>query len=126
MKLRIRGNSLRLRLSRTEVDRLRSEGKVEDAIAFAGSARLAYALSVSPEASAPAARMHGGRIEVTLPAGLAREWTTTERVGVEAEEALGDGSSLRILVEKDFACLAPRAGEDDTDAFPHPEADKTC
>ena len=26
-----------------------------------------------------------------------------------------------ILVEKDWSCLKPREGEDDTDAFPHPE-----
>jgi hypothetical protein len=29
---------------------------------------------------------------------------------------------LGILVEKDFACLAPREGEDESDMYPHPEA----
>jgi hypothetical protein len=29
---------------------------------------------------------------------------------------------LKILVEKDFACLAPREGEDESDMFPHPKA----
>jgi hypothetical protein len=32
--------------------------------------------------------------------------------------------SLQILVEKDFACLTPRKGEDDGDAFPNPN--ETC
>jgi hypothetical protein len=34
---------------------------------------------------------------------------------------------LRILVEKDFACLAPREGEDESDMFPNPLSGKeTC
>jgi hypothetical protein len=37
------------------------------------------------------------------------------------EQALPDGS-LRITLEKDFACLAPREGEDESDNFPHPQA----
>ena len=30
-----------------------------------------------------------------------------------------------ILVEKDFQCLAPREGEDESDMFPHPDGDST-
>ena len=44
----------------------------------------------------------------------------SEQVSIEADEALDDGDSLKILVEKDFACLAPREGEDETDMYPHP------
>jgi hypothetical protein len=38
------------------------------------------------------------------------------------------GADLNITLEKDFACLAPRAGEDESDNFPHPDAQrgKTC
>jgi hypothetical protein len=28
---------------------------------------------------------------------------------------------LKILVEKDFACLTKRAGVDDVDTYPHPQ-----
>ena len=38
------------------------------------------------------------------------------------EQVLDDGAKLAILVEKDFACLAPREGEDESDMFPHPDA----
>ncbi len=122
MKLRIRGNSLRLRLSQGEVNALAVEGRVEDAIAFAPGSRLVYALTVSDDAAAPGARLDGARIEVTLPASAARAWTSSDRVGIEAEQPLDGGAVLRILVEKDFACLAPRKGEDDADAFPNPSA----
>lgn len=135
MKLRIRGNSLRLRLSQREVTDLAAQGRVEDAIAFppvgdheargAGPAsRMVYALQVSDDAPAPFAHLEGARIDVTLPASVAREWTSTDQVGIEAEQPLGDGGVLRILVEKDFACLKPRTGEDDADAYPNPSASK--
>ena len=39
-----------------------------------------------------------------------------------SELALEDGDSLKILVEKDFACLVAREGEDESDMFPHPAA----
>lgn len=126
MKLRIRGSSLRLRLSQREVDDLAAQGRVEDVIAFgAGPAsRLVYALKVADDAPAPFAHLEGAHIEVTIPAALAKRWTSTDEVGIEAEQPLGDGGVLRILVEKDFACLKPRAGEDDSDAFPNPSARK--
>ena len=38
----------------------------------------------------------------------------------------GAAGSLRILVEKDFACLQPRAHEDESDLFPNPDASRTC
>jgi hypothetical protein len=47
-------------------------------------------------------------------------WAASELVSIDGEQGLDDGSVLRILVEKDFACLAPRAGEDESDMFPHP------
>ena len=37
------------------------------------------------------------------------------------EQVLDDGSTLKVLVEKDFACLTERE-EDESDMFPHPEA----
>ena len=124
MKLRVRGSSLRLRLTQREVEELASRGIVEDAIAFAPATRLVYALRVSDEALAPSARFDGARIDVTLPASDARAWSSSDRIGIEAEQPIGDGALLRILVEKDFACLAPRKGEDDGDAFPNPSACK--
>lgn len=120
MKLRIRGDSLRLRLSQAEIARLRETGAVEDRIHF-GDRSLDYAL-VRADVVAPGARFDGDRIEVAIPDGVARAWADSEQVGIEAEQALASGT-LRLLIEKDFKCLAPRAGEDDGDAFPNPGAE---
>src|SRR5438093_3090873 len=118
MKLRIRGSSIRLRLTQAEVAHVAGEGRVEDAIAFGPGERLVYAL-VSADVPALRARYAAGRIEVAAPSVLAREWAASERVGMEGEQG-----ELKILVEKDFACLTPRTDEDDTDAFPNPN--ETC
>jgi hypothetical protein len=120
MKLRIRGNSIRLRLTQGEVQTLAEKGRVEDAIAFAPGSRLVYALATSDSRDALAARLDGARVEVTLPSALAKDWAASTRVGIEGEQPIGEGEPLRILVEKDFACLHPRKGEDDRDAFANP------
>ncbi len=45
----------------------------------------------------------------------------SQRTGVDCGgRDVDDGDSLKILVEKDFACLAPREGEDESDMYPHP------
>lgn len=129
MKLRIKGNGIRLRLSRTDVARLDHDGRVEETIAFGarGEDALAYAVESSPTAAGVAARLAAGRITVVLPEALAREWATTDRVGISAEQpGVGpDGAGvLQILIEKDFACLD--RPEEDADAFANPAGTRAC
>jgi len=120
MKLRIRGSSLRLRITKGEVERLRAGQMVVETVPFGPSA-LSYALRVA-ETPAIHAHFEAGRIEVEVPRALAEEWLGSERVGIAAEQVVGEGGPLQILLEKDFACLKPRQGDDDSDAFPHPGA----
>lgn len=112
---------MRLRLSQAEIARLRETGEVGDRIRF-GDRSLDYVL-VSADIEAPRARFDGDRIEVAIPHAIARSWAESEQVSIEAEQALASGEALRLLIEKDFKCLAPRPGEDDSDAFPNPDAD---
>jgi hypothetical protein len=42
MKLRMQGNSLRLRLTRFEVNRLRDKGEVSETVLFRSGGALAY------------------------------------------------------------------------------------
>ncbi|HEX5832176.1 MAG TPA: hypothetical protein VFY16_14430 [Gemmatimonadaceae bacterium] len=129
MKLRIKGNTLRLRLTRSEVARLSDTGRVEDAIAFGAEPgeTLTYALEASPDAPTVGARLADGRITVRLPADAARRWVDTDQVGIEAEQRTGAGdreAALQILVEKDWACIDGR--EVDADAFPNPLEEHAC
>ena len=51
-------------------------------------------------------------------------WATSDQVSIDGEQVLVDGEKLNILVEKDFICLTGRDDEDESDMYPHPEADK--
>lgn len=121
MKLRLRDDSLRLRLTRSEVDAFAEKGRVETRVTFSEKV-LVYAIAHGPSFDGVFARFAHNEIVVTVPSVVACAWATSEDVGIEATDG-----ALRIVVEKDFACLKPRQGEDDTDAFPHPKAgDSTC
>lgn len=119
MKLRVLGNSIRLRVSKTELDQLAGNGEVADAIQFGLRERLSYCLCAGAEA-APSAAFADGVITVTVAASDVRELAGTERVSIAGEQLLADGSSLQILVEKDFECLVPRPGEDPRELFDNP------
>jgi Family of unknown function (DUF7009) len=120
VKLRIRDNSIRLRLTRVEVDTVSSTGIVKARVSVPGGDGLDYVLECSAIAERPSASLSGGALTVTLPESELMQWAKSEQVSIEADEDLGHGDSLKILVEKDFACLAPREGEDEMDMYPHP------
>jgi hypothetical protein len=64
---------------------------------------------------------------ILVPAATADEWCVSQQVTLAQVQGVGS-AALSITLEKDFACLAPRADEDESDNFPHPEAQhgKTC
>ena len=127
MKLRLRDNTIRLRLTRPEVETMQTDGRVTSRVPFGGGVELEYCLERSEEARAATAEFDGSRLNVIVPAGDVSEWAATEQVSIAAEQPVGDGVSLKILVEKDFACLSPREDEDESDMFPHPlEGRDTC
>jgi hypothetical protein len=121
MKLRLRKNSVRLRLTRTEVAVFAEDGMVEDAVNFGRGPEhsFRYRLVSDDAARNLTAEVEPNCITVRVPANLAADWASNETIGIEGEMVLDD-ESLNILVEKDFACLAPRPGGDDDDTFPHP------
>lgn len=127
MKLRIRDNSVRLRLMRGEVDELREKGVVEASTGFPGNRSFRYSVESSPASVTPAAFFSDNRIILRLPETTVLAWSTSEQVSIEGEQVLDDGGILKILVEKDFVCLTGRDDEDESDMYPHPEAGSvTC
>ena len=119
MKLRIQGNSLRLRLSQSEVANFSKTGFVEDSVQFAPGAHFAYTLESSSSIPAPQASFQNGWLRIQVPAAAGIEWYTTDRVGISADQPLESGKNLSILIEKDFQCLH---GDEqrDPDAYPNP------
>ena len=118
MKLRIRGNSIRLRLSRSEVEQLAKSGAVSESIRFGPGSELEYVVVSAAGVSGPQASFVQRRITVALPQKSVAEWCGSNEVSLRGEQPLASAETLSILVEKDFPCLVPREGEDDSDAFP--------
>ena len=111
MKIRIKGDTIRLRLTQSEV------ADVADGQTVAETTSLpqpfTYALETSGERIGAA--FADGRMTVNVPHPIAAHWAGAEEVSLRGREG-----AVEILVEKDFACLVPRDGEDDPDAFPNP------
>ena len=127
MKLRIKGNSLRVRVSRSEVARVLAGDCLEETIHFApeASATFTYALRKEPSVSRPTVQYTENRVAILIPADRANAWGTTDQVGIEEDISLGNLGSLALLIEKDFACL-DRSDNDNEDTFPNPNAGTTC
>lgn len=121
MKLRIQGNSVRIRLKQSEMAQFGAAGRVEDRVELGLSAALVYVVESTADVDAVALDFDGGRILVRLPTPVAETWTRSDRVAIEAEIPTVSGR-LRLLLEKDFQCLHREPTGDVGDYFPHPEA----
>jgi len=124
MKLRIQDNSIRLRLTRSEVEKLAADERVAGSIQFTAAPddTLAYAVETSSSCAEVRAERTANEIRVTLPRNLARTWATTDLVTIERLQPVGLGA-LQILVEKDFRCAHRDAASQEgnaADLYPNP------
>lgn len=122
MKIRIRGNSVRYRLTQSEVKQLSQTGKLSEATCF-GANTLWYNLEAKEGIETLQASLEGSTITMYMPIQDAREWYDIDRIGYENTVALTPETGLFLLVEKDFACL-DHTNEDQSDNYPNPN--KTC
>lgn len=127
MKLRIKGSSLRLRLTQGEVRALQSGGEVTETVRFSGVSRLVYRLIGDAAIADITAGYQDNLIDIRVPVELMRRWSATDEVTLSRAQPNGAGE-LQVVIEKDWACRAPRSDEDESDNFPHPETagGKTC
>jgi len=120
MKLRIHGDSIRLRLNRREVAQFAAGGKLEESCRY-GPGRediFSYVLEASRTAPEPTVRVAGQTLSVILPEVTAEAWTGTEQVGVTADVAIANGKSMLILIEKEFRRV--HGPNSDPDLYPNP------
>lgn len=119
MKIRIKGDTIRLRLSQTEVSDIGVYNDVVETTHF-GESELMYRLTSQAQANSITASFENNEITVVLPQQVAQNWANSDTVGVEsAKDAIP-----YILIEKDFQCLTVRQGEDESDLFQNPNT--TC
>src|SRR3569833_3021584 len=111
MKVRIKGNSVRYRLSMSDISRFGRDGYIEETVDF-GASQLTYALQ---KGTAPAlwAEFTNNKIIIFIPSNLADAWIVTDRVGFDQK------GPLYLLVEKDFQCI-DNVAVDQSDNYPNP------
>ena len=122
MKLRIKGNSIRFRLTKSEVDYFEKEKYLEEKTEF-GNAVFNYVITITKQGNELSAEFADNKITLLIPEQLSNEWTKTNQVGLESEMEIGVGKKLYLLIEKDFKCL-DNTEEDQSDNYPNPLAEK--
>jgi hypothetical protein len=127
MKLRIKANSLRLRVSRSELAHFRAGIRIEETIRFAEApaAKLTYALESAVQSKPVRVRYGLNNVTVILSKDQACIWEAESEIGVYSHLDIGSAGSLHVIVEKDFACL-DRGDEENRDTFANPHAGGVC
>ena len=114
MKIRIKGNSLRYRLTKSEVARLYTDGSLVERTEFAGKT-LVYGIETSDDiAKGLSADFTGDCIVLRMTKAMINELNNTDTVGFEDHTG-----PVSILIEKDFVCI-DRVEEDQSDNYPNP------
>lgn len=127
MKLRLKGNSLRLRVTRSELARLQAGQRIEETILFPANndARLSYALQVGSHSQPVHVAFALQQIVVSVSQDQLVSWSDEHQVGIYASLAINESKNLEVAIEKDFACL-DLSDEDNKDTFANPMAGKAC
>lgn len=122
MKIRIKGNSIRLRLSKSDVAKLDTTGWLEEQTSF-GKNKFVYTLKALNTGNELSATFDDGTITMFIPKTLIRGWPVNNIVGFDSTVKLTETDSLYLLVEKDFICIDETV-EDQSDNYLNPN--KTC
>jgi hypothetical protein len=116
MKIRIKSNSIRYRLTRSDVKQLAVTGHLSDKVTF-GEQYLVYEIKLTDDTHLSSA-FKNSTISLFMPKKMISELINTDRVGFENND-----EALHLLVEKDFTCLDSVA-EDQSDHYPNPLAER--
>ena len=118
MKIRIKGDTIRYRLTKTEVETLCNKGYIEEITHF-GNQVFKYALQ-SKKIPSMEASYNDHTILVSISDQKIKGWDGNETVGFEASLSVDANTTLDLLIEKDFVCLDERI-EDQSDNYPNPK-----
>ncbi len=125
MKIRLTHTSIRYRLTQPEVTLLSKGEKVVESIRYSMMAGLFF--SLIPKAISYAewdSIRQGSDVRLKLPLKDIEAWANSDHEGLYYRMPNGTDQLIDVSVEKDFACLKPRA--DEKDQFPNPNEGKTA
>ncbi|AZA84353.1 hypothetical protein C1637_05795 [Chryseobacterium lactis] len=112
MKIRIKDNSIRFRLTQSEVAELGQKGIISSFTEFVDRPFI-YTIE-STDGEELSAAFIENRMVLKMPETMVSEWISTDRVGFDGQAGL-----VKILVEKDFVCI-DNTLEDQSDNYPNP------
>ncbi|WP_298523797.1 hypothetical protein [uncultured Christiangramia sp.] len=118
MKIRIRGNSVRYRLTKNEVEHLCREGSIEETTNFP-NLDFAYEVKVATTEQLNI-NFVNNKISLQISDVLLENWDTNNKVGFSHSVVTSNGKTIDVLLEKDFTCLEDR-GEDESNNYPNPK-----
>ncbi len=121
MKVRIKGNFIRYRLSKSEVELLSTVGVIREETHFPNNQLFSYSLQSKEGIENLASEFKNGHITIYIPKELSDVWVNNNKVGYRNTVKVDDNNILVLLIEKDFQCLDETL-EDQSDNYPNPIA----
>jgi len=125
MKLRLYGDSIRLRLNPAEVEEFARSGSVHATTHFTADCSFLYRLKADAAIEQPSATLTACELCITVPRAEVVDWAATDRVAISTDQEWRQGQALSILIEKDFECLDAAKHQAGEVLYPHPLALKT-
>ena len=122
MKIRIKENSVRIRLSKSETEKILAHGYLEERTEFTNNTFF-YAVRSTPHQTMSADFINGN-ITMCLPEHLIEQWVNSNLVSLDYSMPLSNDKFLHLLLEKDFKCIDAVTTEDQSDYFENPA--KSC
>jgi hypothetical protein len=119
MKIRIKGNTLRYRLTKSDVETFCKTGFFSEKTEFATTI-FNYELKVKEGITQLEADYTNNTITLYFPKEDTENWATNDIVGFENTYTTSAGAALSILVEKDFICM-DQPLEDQANNYPNPK-----
>ncbi|WP_405410776.1 DUF7009 family protein [Maribacter sp. Asnod1-A12] len=119
MKIRIKGDSIRFRLTQTEVKSLSENGKINDHTNF-GIIKFNYGVVLNSAIEQLRISFENNSIILEMPEATGKTWFTNDIITYDHTMKTSSGNDLYLLLEKDFTCL-DNTIEDQSDNYPNPK-----
>lgn len=122
MKIRIKGNTIRYRLDKIDIEHLKNSGYCEESIQIMDNT-LSFIVKIHQN-SANTIDFKSNIVELSLTNLASAQLFDEEKEGIQHSFRHKEGAPLHLTIERDFKCLVPR-GDDDQHGFTHPQEGKT-
>jgi len=119
MKIRIKGDSIRFRLTQTEVKTLSEKGKIYDSTNF-GNQEFNYGVVLKKDIDNLNISFKNNSITLEIPDTKGKSWYANDIITFDNVLKTSKENDLYLLLEKDFTCL-DNTIEDQSDNYPNPQ-----